>query len=90
MADKKSEAEHELPDDAAHEAGQEGRVDVLTNAVRRLDNRFRGRPNDPSLIGQDMPEEDEDENDPEAAGDDADEDADKDDDWPEPKGTKLW
>lgn len=84
MADKKSETDHELPDDA----GQEGRVDVLTNAVRRLDNRFRGRPNDPSLIGEDMPEEDEDDNADEEA--DTDDDPDKDDDWPEPKGTKLW
>lgn len=86
MADKKSETEHELPDDA----GPEGRVDVLTNAVRRLDNRFRGRPNDPSLIGEDMPEEDEDTDDDTGDDADTDDDPDKDDDWPEPKGTKLW
>lgn len=85
MADKKSEIERENPEDA----DQGGRVDVLTNAVRRLDNRFRGRPNDPSLIGEDMPDEDE-EDDAEGVDDEREEDPDKDDDWPEPKGTKLW
>ncbi len=85
MADKKSEIERENPEDS----DKAGRVDVLTNAVRRLDNRFRGRPNDPSLIGEDMPDEDE-EDDAEGADDEREDDPDKDDDWPEPKGTKLW
>lgn len=84
MADKKPETETEHTEDA----GQVDRVDVLTNAMRRLDNRFRGRPNDPSLIGEDMPEEDEDS----AEDDDLDgeDPAEQDDEWPEPKGTKLW
>ncbi len=52
--------------------------DVLTNAVRRLDNRFKGVPNDPSLIGEDLPDEDEDEDDPERDADPEDSDADPD------------
>lgn len=51
------------------------KVDVLSNAIQRLENRYRGVPNDPSLIGHDLPEEEEDEDrDPWEEEDDPDKD----------------
>ncbi|KAA0970724.1 hypothetical protein FPY71_09585 [Aureimonas fodinaquatilis] len=37
------------------------KISVISNAIQRVENRYRGVPNDPSLIGHDLPEEEEDE-----------------------------
>jgi hypothetical protein len=83
MADDDADKLKNVPADGP---GKVAEGDVLTNAVRRLDNRFRGVPNDASLIGEDLPDEDEDDL-------ERDEDADPLDEGDDPdreRRNKLW